>query len=81
MEEEREFNREMEMGGLPIGTDCPKCKKKACVFLMNQCPKCKKYYLSKRVTDPEAFGKGGRKEICPHCDTDVHKWYKEHRRR
>lgn len=75
------FNREMEMGGPPVGADCEKCGKTGCVFLMKRCPECKKYYLSKQITDPDAFVKGGRKEICPHCDTDLHQWFKDHPRR
>ncbi|MCK4625340.1 MAG: hypothetical protein KAV00_08525 [Phycisphaerae bacterium] len=86
-EEASKFNREMERdtgrerGDTPIGWDCPKCNKEGCVFLMIQCPKCKKYFLSKRYTDTAAFVKAGRRDICPECDTDVHEWYKEHRRR
>ncbi len=77
----RSFRREMGMGGAPVGGDCPKCGAKKSVFLMNRCPKCGKYYLSKRITDPDAFAKGGNKEICPHCGTDLYKWYKKRRRR
>lgn len=88
-EEASRFNREMERsmereGGdtsIGWGWDCPTCKKEGCVFLMIQCPSCKKYYLSKRYTDPAAFVKAGRRDICPECDTDVYKWYSEHRRR
>lgn len=80
-EELRNYEREMEMGGTPIGTDCPYCKEEGCVFRMQQCPKCKEYYLSKRITDYEAFVEDGKKEICPKCGTDVYEWYKEHRRR
>lgn len=75
------FNRETEMGGATVGRYCEKCKTDNAVFLMNRCFKCKKYYLSKRITDPEAFIKGGKKEICPFCGTDQVKWYREHRRK
>ena len=71
----------MEKDGTLVGGDCPTCGKKKSVFLMNQCPNCRKYYLSKRITDPDAFVEGGSKEICPHCGTDLYKWYKAHRRR
>ena len=77
---EREMERERERGVAPVGADCDKCGKKECVFRMSQCPKCKKYYLSKRITDYEAFVEDGKKEICPHCGTDLHKWYREHPR-
>ncbi len=77
------FYREMEMGmgGASVGTDCKKCGAKQSAFMMNRCPKCEKYYLSKRITDPEAFTKGGEKEICPYCDTDRIEWYKERRKK
>jgi hypothetical protein len=67
--------------GHQIGGDCPHCKKKGCAFVMIRCPNCKKYYLSKRVTDPEGFTKGEVKDTCPHCGTNLIEWYKKHRRR
>jgi ribosomal protein S27E len=62
-----------------IGVDCDKCGEKECVFLMIQCPKCKKHYLSKSIADPDAFVEDKHKDICPHCGTDMHKWYKDRR--
>ncbi len=69
------------MGGESVAIDCDKCGAEKSVFLMNRCPKCEKYYLSKCITDPEAFTKGGGKEICPYCGTDLFEWYKERRKR
>ncbi len=79
--DEMRFHREtgMEEDSGPVGTDCDKCKAEKSVFLMSRCPKCEKYYLSKQITDPDAFDKGGGKEICPHCSMDLFEWYKEHR--
>lgn len=80
-EEAMTFNREMGMGDESIGRYCEKCKTENAVFLMNRCLKCKKYYLSKRITDPDGFANDGNKEICPHCGTDQIQYYREHRRR
>ena len=81
--DETYFNREMGVvvGGVPVGENHEKCGGKGTVFMMNRCPKCEKYYLSKRYADPEAFTKGGGKEICPYCGTDLFEWYKKHRGR
>ncbi|MCD4700139.1 MAG: hypothetical protein K8R91_06170, partial [Phycisphaerae bacterium] len=70
-----------EMGGGPVGQYCDKCKSENAVFMMNRCLKCKEYYLSKRITDPEAFARDGNKDICPLCGTNQYEWYKKHPRR
>ena len=61
-----------------VSMDCPKCGAKRSVFVMARCPKCGKYYLSKRITDPDRFRNSRVKDICPMCGTDLSAWYKKH---
>ena len=53
---------------------------------MTQCPNCKQwfvpeYYLQENF-DEEAYMIGGGGDlICPHCNTDIIQWYRDHRKK
>ena len=70
--------------------DCPLCGAKKSGRMMIRCPNpdCGKYYVSPRMEYDRKMmrgevkrGEAPPKDICPHCDTDRMKWYREHRRR
>ena len=73
----------MVMAALGPILDCPKCGAKKSSHVAAQCPNCRKRYISPLyLAMHESLRTGkpprtGLREICPHCKTDVVKWFKE----
>ena len=54
---------------------------------MTQCPNCKKYfvpeyYLQEHTGDESYYMmESGGNLVCPHCNTDIIQWYRDHRKK
>ena len=64
--------------GFDMFIESPYTKKKTAVA-MRECPNCKKYYVPghiKAMYNEEALTKKQRQAVCPHCGTNLRKWFK-----
>ena len=64
--------------------NCPSCGAEASCIQMTRCPSCGEWFVPEMrkhpidYTDPAAIRQ--YKLICPHCNTDLAEYYKEHGR-
>ena len=60
----------------PPGVKCPKCHAKQSVYPMTECPNCHKFFLSARISDPNAMLNPQFKDECPYCHTDINEYFR-----
>ena len=60
----------------PPGVNCPKCGAKQSAYPMTECPSCHKFFLSARITDPNAMLNPQFKDVCPNCGIDINEYFR-----